>query len=261
MFLTGNSTIGKSTLLEAYAERFKSTRTEDGLIAPVVRVDLLPDSERGSLLSELLSVLGSPSCDISSVQRKGRLAKQLLRGQCTELVIFDDMHHVLRTKKYAVKPQSVADELRILMRQTQCALVLAGLPGIERLITEGDKGGISEDQLGKRMLRGSRLQPFSPSDPDWMRVLKSYEQIIPVTSTVEFHKNPNRERFWLATKGVFGALGDLLEQSINYSSGSRMTLENLACGFVAIQEKEEYEYNPFTLSNQQVLRKLAEETA
>lgn len=261
MFLSGHSTIGKSTLLDAYAERFKPTRTEDGLVVPVVRVDLPPDVERGSLLSELLLVLGSPSWGVSNVHQKGHLAKQLLRGQQTQLIIFDDMHHALRAKKHAVKPQSVADELRILMRQTQCAMVLAGLPGVERLITEGDQGGISEDQLGKRMLRGARLEPFVPTDPDWMRVLKTYQQLILVKSSVEFHKNPDRERFWLATRGFIGTLGDLLEQALYCSSGSRLTLGDLVCGYELIQEKKDIEYNPFTLTSQQTLRKLAEVTA
>lgn len=257
MFLTGPSTIGKSTLLDAYAQRFKPSRTDQGLVVPVVRVDLPADAERGSLLSELLFVLGSPSSHISNVQRKGHLAKQLLLGMQTQLVIFDDMHHALRTKKYAVKPQSVADELRILMRQTQCAMVLAGLPGVERLITEGDRGGISEDQLGKRMLGGARLAPFMPHDQNWARILKTYAQMIPVPPTMEFHKSPSRERFWLATEGYIGALGDLLDQAINCSNRERLTVENLMCGFVATQEMADIEYNPFALSKPRVLDRLA----
>jgi hypothetical protein len=254
MIIMGDSGLGKSTISETFIRDFPDVEGAEGLIKPILKINVPSDVSKGSLMSEILIALHDPAPFKGSPAEKHFRAIQLIKALKVEMIIFDDIHRVLPEYSFK-KTQVIADELRTIQLQTLCPVILIGLESARKFILDGNKGQIGQDQLSNRLRKSITLKPFKPDDKEWESVLKGYMKVID-HPCIDLSSTNTKNKLWLSTKGFMGRLSNLLHEAIDASQGKKVTLLELSIGYEESRHEDDQAHNPFDLTSQQILRKI-----
>jgi len=122
----------------------------------------------------------------------------------------------------------VADWLKILVDETRCALVVAGLPSCQTVID-------SNEQLAGRFHAPILMPRFSWQDveqrEEFTGILQAFHQVLSQHfQTPEFQREAMAFRFYCATGGLIGYLAKILRRSVWHAVAAErkvITLEDL----------------------------------
>jgi energy-coupling factor transporter ATP-binding protein EcfA2 len=150
--LTGESGVGKSTVIEAFAAANPPRRSAEGVERPVALQPLFTPCTVKAMVVGGLEALEVPCSDRSTLSSLHRLWVHHLREQDVRLIIADEVQHLLEPGRDRLIHQ-VADYLKTLLNETRIPILCVGLPSAEMILQENP-------QLERRSDMRVRLRPF-----------------------------------------------------------------------------------------------------
>ena len=154
--LIGPSRTGKSRVLDVCERQHPKVRREDGMYVPILRVTTPSKPTVKGLAEVLLEGLGAVDATRGTENERTRRVKYLMRNTETRMLMIDEFQHFF-DKGTKLIMHHVADWLKILVDETRCALVVAGLPSCQTVID-------SNEQLAGRFHAPILMPRFSWQD-------------------------------------------------------------------------------------------------
>lgn len=212
LMIDGDSTLGKTTILEALIEyvyrRFAAQVPEHKVFgyAPVVFVEVPAGSRGKSLMTAFADFLGLPVAPRETMSSIRTRVAQAMRQANTKLVVVDELHNL--SGRSASNGESV-DVLKELHNEVHATFVYAGIDLTSGQLLSGPRG----QQLSARFsLLGMRRYSLNhPEDKAvWKGLVRAYANALPLR-----HQNlkaiEDLSDYLLArTGGSIGSLGRLL---------------------------------------------------
>src|SRR5271165_2731655 len=200
--LIGPSRTGKSRVLDVCERQHPKVRREDGMYVPILRVTTPSKPTVKGLAEVLLEGMGAVDATRGTENERTRRVKYLMRNTGTRMLMIDEFQHFF-DKGTKLIMHHVADWLKILVDETRCALVVAGLPSCQTVID-------SNEQLAGRFHAPILMPRFS-----WQDLEQREEMAF---------------RFYCATGGLIGYLTKILRRSVWHAVAAEkreITLEDL----------------------------------
>jgi hypothetical protein len=246
LILRGPSGVGKSVLIQRYAEANPASETEDGWVRPVVLVEAPGKGQQKPLAEALLTQLGDPKPARGTETSMMERAKHFIREQKTELIIIDEVQDAMRGNMY-----DAGNFFKRILNWGLCPLLLVGLPHAIDLLK-------ANEQLRRRCRPDIEMKPFDWFEPDQKRVfrqiLKTFEGMLPQgIKSCGLSDIPIAERFNYGTWGTIGRLTPLLrevERLAKRDPKKQITMDLLAEAYESFQRQEpdhERRRNPFRM--------------
>lgn len=223
----GESRTGKSSVLDAFCENHPAARLSDGLITPVVRVDVPSKPTVKGLCEAILGALGAEDGSRGTEQEKTRRIKVLWTKCKCKALLLDEFQHFWDKTSHLVQHYA-ADWLKIFSndRELRCALVVAGLSSCQAVIDQNE-------QLTGRFLAPIELSRFTWGNEGQRREFKSIlcmfnNELKKEFDLPEFHSDDMAFRWWCATGGLLGYLANILQQAASDAVADERTTITLA---------------------------------
>ena len=207
LLLMGTSGSGKSTAVELCKQLNPDVETPDGLIKPVLIVEVPATPTKRALVAAILGSMGYVAGrDVNSYDIIEEVAaKASLLG--VEMIILDEAHHILDSKD----SQDISEFLKSLLNKAGCGMVFAGLPELRELRTSS--------QFDRRLEPDITLCAY-----DWTAKAERLEFLVLLDKLeTEFIRLPQPSNFadqdfarrlYTATKGEIGLVTKYLSQAL-----------------------------------------------
>ena len=211
LLLIGESRTGKSRALEAFFNKHPTTRDEEGLKIPILKVKTPSKPTVKGLAEIMLRAMGDPLSDSGTENAKTMRLKRLMKNAHTSMVIIDEFQHFYDKGLHKVM-HHVADWLKILVDDTKCALVVAGLPTCSAVLDQNE-------QLAGRFFAPVVMPRFNWEDIDhreeFIGILGAFQQSIGAHFEVpSLDSEEIAFRCYCATGGLIGYLSKFLRQAV-----------------------------------------------
>ncbi len=226
--LIGESRTGKSRVLDECLMHHPRTRTEDGLNVPILKVRTPSKPTVKGLVELLLESIGDPKCCTGTENIKTSRLKKLMKDCGTQMVMIDEFQHFWDKGSRKVM-HHVADWLKILVDDTNVALVVGGLHSCQAVLEQNE-------QLMGRFSAPIKMQRFewlnNDLRTDFIAILGAYNESMQEHYDLPCLTNESMAfRFYCATGGLFGYLVKLLQCAVWNAIDQKtsvITLEDLA---------------------------------
>lgn len=254
LMLLGLTGTGKTTLLKEYKAFIEEDRgiidADQQAVMPVLSVRCPASSTPKQLLRKVAEKLGAvPNVRATDAQLEAQV-KDLLELRGTEIVFFDEFHHLAKSETGKSSSQ-VANTIKILMDETQIPFVLAGLPHAEAVINE-------HEELDRRFQQSFEMKVLAHDDPDDLsycqRLMKSCENNLG-GHTISLSSPEMALRFIYASNGCIAYIIEVLQWAITASAGKKIGMKHLAYGYAQCRSHAlSTQLNPFSASFEKVLQ-------
>jgi hypothetical protein len=253
VLIVGQTGMGKSTLLEWYAEKFPRSIVNGISKIPIVRV-VTPEAPSVKTLAEtILRGLGDPAASKGSAQEMTSRILHFFRTCCVELLMIDEFHHFYDGRRGS-ECHRVSDWLKNLLTLSNKPMVLTGLPRSIAVIN-------MNPQLRRRFCAPVYMRPFdygtSERQREFRAVLKKLWTEIKLPC-IDLHDANIARRFYFASCGLLDYVIKILDEAVtggNFDNNIGITMETLAAAFQAsVWRLVPPELNPF--SPTPILRRL-----
>jgi hypothetical protein len=226
--VVGESRTGKSRVLEECFANHPPKRSPDGLCVPILRVKTPSKPTVKGLAELMLQSMGDPRFHAGTENSKTIRLQTLMRNAGTRMVMIDEFQHFFDKGSRKVM-YHVADWLKILVDDTNVALVVAGLPDCRAVLDQNE-------QLAGRFLSPILMPRFNWKIDDhreeFIGILSAFQESIGARFDMPALDSEDMAfRCYCGTGGLIGYLTKFLRQAVwNALDGSRTTisLEDLA---------------------------------
>lgn len=205
--LLGPSGVGKTTVLEECMRGILAL-ARDPSAKPVIFVEVPSTPSPKSLGAAVLNAMGDKFAHRGSAEEKLFRIVVLLKGLCTELIIFDEAQHLVERRR--TPTGATTDWLKNLLNASGVAVVLAGLKRTQELL-------FSNEQLRRRFSATAyydRFDIFKPGGAlSFGQLLFSFQEILPVP-TLKFATDDLVMRFYHASFGLIDYLIMIIERAV-----------------------------------------------
>lgn len=151
--LEGVSGVGKSSVFQAYEERYPRYRTDTGICVPVLYASIPSHPTPKALGSSLLEALGADDPTYGSARYQEDRFVKLANACGVELVLIDEIQHFVDRGR-ARSHTGAADAMKTMIEKLKKPTVLSGAPRAKSLF-------LLNNQLRNRFMTSLRLRPFS----------------------------------------------------------------------------------------------------
>lgn len=207
--ILGESGTGKSKLLEHLASMFPERRVVEGVIRPIVMVEMPHHTTPVSILQAILHRLGDPRPDRGNRDEKMRRVGILLKEQGVRLLLLDDFQHLVDKGQDVVLYES-AECLKEILITKGVGIVAAGLEDARKVV-------LSDEQLIRRSPK-----PILVPRYDW-KDDSSQDELVGLLAEMQHRMSafdlplldhPDMAlRMYLASGGLLGYIADILAQA------------------------------------------------
>ncbi len=167
----GPARSGKTVLVQEYLRRCQSgdvkDREGDGFVRKPVRfvhVQLQPSTRLNTIPGQTLEALNHPAPYHGHPQvQTSRVVQEILSSGC-ELVVFDEIHHLMASDTKRVR-DSGSHWLSYILDQTLCPMILIGYTGFREVLAENTF-------LGGRLVPTEPLRPYTIHEPDSLAMFR-----------------------------------------------------------------------------------------
>lgn len=252
LMIIGASGLGKSTAIRLFKEQYSKPATETHSYQTVVSVITPENGTVKSMTCALLKALGCPTPDRGSAHSMFIRAVKLIENLDTKIIIFDEIQH-LTEKNAQKKTQPVINFVKNLMSETNCPVVLVGMPDAVDLLT-------LDEQIERRFSKSIIIKPFSMTnekiddeftDTDlYISFLDSIADIMPI-KTINITDLNIAKRILAASKGKISIIIMILEHVIESNEGGMATLSDFSRAYREIADYD-IQYCPFLVSTKQL---------
>lgn len=255
MMITGNTGVGKSTLIDQYIKKWPRELSDEGIRIPVLKAEVPLPSTISALVSELLMALGALNPMRGKVEERRARLVELLRRCGVKLIILDEFQHLVE-RGTPSKIANVADWIKSLINEVGIPFVLVGMPSARAVLEHSD-------QLARRFkIRREIILLDLARDPgEFHKLLELFDQLLPFSKPAGLMETNLAARIFLATKGVFGHLVTLLREAgrialITHSA--RMEVDHMEEAFdLYLSETLQLRANPFQISDKEAAQWIA----
>jgi len=246
MLLYGHPGVGKSTLVEAYAEHFPRQEEAERTRVPVLYVKTPGQPTAKALTEKSLIELGDPCADKGGAEQKMKRLLTLTEKCGVDMVILDDIQHLCDNLNQRDR-NIAADTIKNWMDETSIPFVFAGTPTSRDFFLE-------YKQLGRRVSPKIELPAFGfttdAQQRSFMQLLVAFNERLPFGKTSALVHEDNPERIFLACEGLIGYLVRLIEEATAIalrSKAGELTTKVLGKAFeIAIYPEAAPSRNPFS---------------
>lgn len=247
LVVVGERGVGKTTLLERYADMNPAQRIVDENVVtitrPVVYLAFPPSPTlKGSATAFLTALAGKSSARGSRSDLTQRI-KELLTDLRTELVIADEFQHV--RAEGARGKSEVANWLKNIIKDTGVPFVLSGMPETVDIIQ-------ADDQLHSLTEEPTIITPYdwetTASQNAWRALLAKIDLELPFNQRSELAAEDTARDLFKCTTGNLRALRALLRIATVRAlrnKGKLLTLDDLAGGYDRLPKPVGVKGNPF----------------
>lgn len=255
MMVTGESGVGKSTLIAEYTKDWPRCELEEGVHVPVLKAEVPLPATISALATQLLRALGIRNPGTGTIEhRRGRLV-WMLRKCGVRLVILDEFQHLVE-RGTSNRIQIVADWVKSVINETKIPFILVGMPSAKSVLEHSA-------QLARRFRIRREIAPF-----DWIqrpaefeKLLKLLDDQLPLSGRSGLASAEIASRLYLATKGNFAILTTLLRDSGRTAllqGCARLELAHLAESYDSLLAEElALRANPFRIANREIEKWMA----
>jgi hypothetical protein len=212
--VVGHSGAGKSTLIEDFADLYRDEETPDGLIRPVVVVEMPDTMTKRALVQTILRKLGYRSTSADSANSLVMDIADKVARLGVEMIILDEGQGVVR----GTAVLAIAEFLKSLLNRVNCQIVIAGCP--ELLVLH------QHSQLNRRLLPDISLLPYAwdtiEGRVEFLALLTELECNMLLPEPSNLASEELARRMYVASEGCIGTITKLLSEAL-----TRATKRNL----------------------------------
>lgn len=247
MIITGDTGVGKSTIIKALSDRHPSIKTSEEVNIPVLVATVPLPATIGGLYTSLLTALGAPFPDRGKIEYKRLRLLELLKRCNVRLIILDEFQHLVE-RGTRQRIDAVADAIKSLINQTTLPFILAGMPAARAVLEYSP-------QLAGRFPLSEEIPLFNwlEQPTNFERLLNCFEQALPFAKPCGFGDETMPARFYLATGGNFRSFTTLIRdasRSALMQDCVRIEREHLVRSFDSLLAvNRRLRANPFQESN------------
>jgi hypothetical protein len=207
VMILGPSGAGKSSVLKEYLRHFPIIEEPEQKRIPVLRVEIKSSPTVRSVAEDILKAMGVPMAYRGTVNEKTDRVVTLLAKFKVELLMLDEVQHLLGANKRSYGSNDETEWLKTLLNLIDIPVVLSGLPYAKALLD-------INEQLRRRLSRVCSMSPFSLDDEaaanDFAGVVNWFDEAIHDGQAVGLHETGMLERLFYASDGLIGYLSMLL---------------------------------------------------
>lgn len=244
--VTGESGVGKSTLIGQVVKSYPTKETPTGRIVPILAVEVPKPTSVKGVTTTLLSSLGDPQPDRGNTVSQVERLYKLISHCRVELIILDECQHLLDGKTDRVICE-VSDFIKTLINRTKISFVLVGMPSLATIL-EGD----SQIQLRSRFLHRLTLEPFSwlpDNGEEYRKFLQKIESTLPFSQPTNLADYHRAMRLFVASNGYLRYTMKTIKAAARHTLRAQKNCiddEALAIAFdIEIGSTEFVKFNPF----------------
>lgn len=233
ILVIGESGVGKSTLLQHYANRHPKIEHEEYTEVPVLYAKVPPSCSIRDLAQCLLQALGSPFWDKGD---KGQLTDQLvtlIKNCRVRLVILDEVNHLVERGGEKTH-HNIADWIKTLSERVNIPFVLSGIPRSERLLH-------TNDQLRGRFREVISIERLSFRDAQSRRLVKrallAFETLLGSLPRIPLSEEKMAQSIVYATDGRLREIRRLLVRAVELAFAKaepKLTETELSNAFTSV---------------------------
>jgi hypothetical protein len=252
LLIMGASGLGKTTAIRLFKEQYSRPATETHSYQTIVPVITPENGTVKSMTCALLKALGCPTPDRGSAHSMFIRAVKLMENLETKIIIFDEIQH-LTEKNAQKKTKPVINFVKNLMSETNCPVVLVGMPDAKDLLE-------LDEQIERRFSKTIMLNPFSMNnekvnhdytDTDlFFSFLHTIADIMPI-DTINIEDPVVAKRILAASKGKISIIIKILEYVIENNEGELATLSDFSRAYSEISDYD-IQYCPFIITTKQL---------
>lgn len=243
--ILGESGTGKTELLRTFAAKYPPRRNGEGMQRPIVFVEMPHHPAAIAMLEAMLKALGDPRPEKGSRTGKMNRLETLLREQGVQLILLDDLQHMVDKNQNLVL-YDAAECLKEISINNHVGIIGSGLADAKLVVK-------SNEQLKRRYVAPVEISRFDWEDDDsqdiFVAVLKEFETRLPMFELPRLGGSEMSLRMYLATGGLIDFVAKILQQAVwnALDSGTRkIALGDLAIARnEALFEVESLSENPF----------------
>jgi len=206
----GETGTGKTTAIRAFAMKHPPRRTPDGLVIPVLVIEIPAKPTPRSLGERILRALGDPRPTAGSAANKLDRIVTNMAGSQVRVGILDDGHHFV-DKRQRIALFEASDYLKEILVSIDIVLFLFGLPECQILIE-------SNEQLLTRSKAVCELPRFDwmdgASQDQFVAVLWQFQQSIDGFELPDLRSRELSIRMYLATGGIIRYVAAVLSKAV-----------------------------------------------
>ena len=245
LLVTGETGVGKTTLIQQYMSKSPRVILEDRTQIPVLSTYLPTTKSDKDVIAHLLRELGDPAEGEGGTATK--LTKRfvgLLKETGVELVIIDEFHHAIETQSEMVI-YKVADLLKNIVSDSKIPMVLFGMPWSKHILS-------ANLQLAGRFDLHKRITHYTKDNfTDFRKFLNKVDQRLPFEKSSDLATEELAFRLFAASKGNMRRLmkGLIRRAAIKavVAGQPNIPIEYFAEQFNLIEPELSNEHNPFLL--------------
>jgi hypothetical protein len=242
--LFGGSRAGKTFATKRYLKQHPQTVGSEGMLMPVVRVDMPAEGGPAAILGAIAAALGllvTPRMSNQTVF--AAISRAAVRAK-TELMIFDEAEQFSRTDASRLLVY-VRDLLRKLLDIGTFNILCVGLESTYDVLQSDPR------LVGRGLLPYTRLMPYSWASRDGQIAFRllchGFDELLPFDERSGLEEADVAVRLHWASEGNIGRLHDLIYYggciALNHQAG-RIGLEHLAQAY-DVRRPHGDAYNPF----------------
>jgi hypothetical protein len=230
----GVSGAGKSTLIKDFSEGHAPMRTRDGVVRPVVVVEMPEAATRKALVQAILEELGYKTSAADSANSiVVDIADKVVRLG-VEMIILDEGQGMIKGPAIV----AISEFLKSLLNRVKCQIVLAGCPDLLAVH--------QHSQLNRRLLPDIALLPYDWNTEEgrleFLTLLSHLEKNMCLPDSSSLSNQAVARRLYAATDGCIGTITKYLSEALTRATKrglTRIDLELLAEVYASFEQNKE----------------------
>lgn len=201
LLVIGDTNNGKTMLMQ----RFRSLHpaydnpSGQGVRVPVLVIQAPPTPDEGRFYNAILELLFAPYKPNDRVDKKQVQVVKLLRYVGLQMLVIDEIHHILAGNLN--RQRAFLNVIKYLGNELQVPIIGVGTKDAFRAIQ-------TDPQLANRF--EPALLPRWTFDNDFLRLLASFERMLPLAEPSNLHDTSLATKLFSASEGYLGELSTLL---------------------------------------------------